>query len=273
MANILLFMIALVLYTGATFSYLAVWLGRSRRFGGWASRLLLAAVLVHALGIAARWVESGYPPLSNAFESFAFYGWLLAAAYVVLERRVGHPGLGAFVTPIALVAILAASVLPKGIQPLIPVLQSHWLGIHVGISFLAYAVFTMAFAAGGAFLRLDAALKRGNSPGKWSLPPLVTLDNMGRRFALVGFFLMTGALLTGSIWAEKAWGVIWVWQPQQTSALLTWLIYAFYFYTRHELNWRGRRSAWLLVLGFAAMIITFVGVDLLMPGGLHSFIF
>lgn len=273
MADVALFMVALALYCAATFAYMATWLGRSHRFRRWAPGLLMAAVLVQAGGIAIRWVESGYPPLSNGFESLAFYGWILAAVYAVLERRIGHPGLGAMVTPIALAAILVASVLPKEIQPLIPVLQSRWLGIHVGISFLAYAVFTMGFAVGVAFLRLDAALKRGAAPVRWDLPALVTLDNLGRRLALVGFFLMTGSLLTGSIWAEKAWGVIWVWQPQQTAALVTWLIYAVYFYTRHEANWRGRRSAWLLVVGFAAMLFTFVGVDLLMPGGLHSFLF
>ncbi len=273
MADVILFMVALALYCAATFAYMATWLGRSRRFRRWAAGLLLAAVLVHAVGIAARWVESGHPPLSNGFESLAFYGWLLAAAYGILERRIGHPGLGALVTPIALAALLVASVLPKGIEPLIPVLQSQWLGIHVGISFLAYAVFTVGFAVGVAFLRLDAALKRGAAPAGWNLPSLLALDNLGRRLALVGFFLMTGSLLTGSIWAEKAWGVIWVWEPQQIAALVTWLIYALYFYTRHEMDWRGRRSAWLLVVGFAAMLFTFVGVDLFMPGGLHSFLF
>ena len=273
MINVALFAVAVALYLGATFSYLAAWLGGSRRSRGYASWFLLGAVVVHAAGMGTRWLESGYPPVSNAFESFSFYGWALAAAYLILERKVGHPSLGVFVTPIALVAIVVASVLPKGIKPLIPMLQSNWLGIHVTISFLAYVVFTLAFATAVALLRLDHTLKQGKSPRVGSLPSLLTLDNLGWRMALIGAYLMTGSLITGSIWAERAWGVPWVWQPQQVSALLTWLVYVAYLWTRYQLNWRGRRSAWLLVAGFVAMLITFVGVDLILPGGLHDFIF
>ena len=229
-------------------------------------------MVLHATGIVARWLESGYPPLSNAFESFSFYGWALALGYLLVERKIGHPGFGAFVTPIASVAIAIASVLPKQIKPLIPVLQSHWLGIHVTISFSAYVVFTLAFATSVAFLRVDRALKHNRNAGRWDLPSLTHLDELGFRFAVIGFFLMSGSLISGSIWAQKAWGVPWVWQPQQISALLTWAIYAVYIYARYRLLWRGRNSSWVLVVGFAAMLVTFIGVDLALPGGLHSFI-
>ena len=274
MINVLLFTVASVLYLGATVSYHAAWIGKVRRFRGAATRFLLAAVVVHGLGIAARWLESGYPPLSNAFESFSFYSWALMVGYLFLERGSGHPGLGALVTPIALIVIAVASVLPKEIQPLVPVLRSHWLGVHVSISFLAYVTFTLAFVAAVAFLRQDRALKRRRSVG-WGkeLPSLVTLEALGCRCALAGFCLLTGSLLTGSIWAQRAWGVPWVWQPQQIAALATWFVYAAYFLAWQWLGWRGRRTAWLLVAGFAAVLITFVGVDLVLPGGLHAFIF
>lgn len=273
MINVVAFAVASALYVGATCAYCAAWVGEVRRFRQPATRLLLAAVVVHGLGIVARWLESGRPPLANAFESFSFYGWLLAVAYLLLERRSRHPGLGALVTPLTLLAIAVASVLPKGIQPLVPVLQSHWLGIHVGISFLAYATFTLAFAAAVAFLRQDRILKQRKGLG-WGrdLPPLVGLEILGRRLALAGFVLLTGSLISGAIWAEQAWGVPWVWQPQQVAALATWGVYAAYLGAWHCLGWRGRRMAWLLVAGFVGVLVTFVGVDLAMPGGLHSFI-
>lgn len=273
MVNVTFFALASLLYLGATSSYYAAWIGKVRSLRRPATLLLLAAVIVHTGGIAARWLESGYPPLANGFESFTFFGWALAATYLVLERRSGHPGLGALLTPIALIAIVIASVLPKHIQPLLPVLRSYWLGIHVGVSFLAYVTFTLAFVSAVAYLRQDHALKRRKALG-WGLdlPPLLALEALGRRFALVGFFLLSGSLISGSIWAEHAWGVPWVWQPQQIAALVTWTIYAAYFFCWRGLRWRGARLAWLLVAGFMAVAMTFIGVDLLLPRGLHDFL-
>lgn len=272
MADVAVFAVASLLYLGATGSYHVAWLGEKRRYRRAATRLLLAAVVVHGLGLAMRWLQAGRPPLANAFEGLSFYGWMLAAGYLVLERWTRHPGLGALVVPIALVAVAVAAFLPKGIEPLEPVLQSPWLGVHAGVSFLAYVTFTLAFGTALAFLRQDRILKRRRGLG-WGrdLPSLLALEMLGRRLALAGFVLMTGSLVSGSIWARTAWGVPWVWQPQQVAALVTWGVYAGYLLAWYGLGWRGRRVAWLLVAGFVAVIITFVGVDLALPGGLHDF--
>ena len=273
MINVVLFSCAVICYFVSGVFYVMAWPVGKPRFGRHASAALLVAAAVHGAGIVARWVESGYPPLSNAFEALSFYGWALAAGYLVLERRTGHRGFGVFVTPIALFAVVAASVLPKTITPLIPMLQSHWLGIHVTISFTAFAIFTLAFSAAVGFVCVDRALKRAKNPGRMNLPSLIALDNLGKQLAILGFVLMSGSLISGSIWAQHAWGTPWVWQPQQISALVTWLVYAAYLATRRWLYWRGRRSAWMLVGGFAAMVVTFVGVDLISSGNLHDFLF
>jgi ABC-type transport system involved in cytochrome c biogenesis permease subunit len=118
------------------------------------------------------------------------------------------------------------------------------------------------------------ALKR---PGRWfwarQLPSSETLETLQRRTAVVGLVLMTGALLSGSLWAEKAWGVVWPWEPQQVASLVTWLIYALYFFARHNIGWQDRRVAWPLVGGFVSVIPTFVGADLMMLDSRHSFLF
>jgi ABC-type transport system involved in cytochrome c biogenesis permease subunit len=135
-------------------------------------------------------------------------------------------------------------------------------------------MFSLAFVAAVAYLMQERALAQP-ARRRWArqLPPLETLEHLQRRLAIVGLWLMTGSLVTGSLWAEKAWGVVWVWEPQQIAALVTWLIYAFYFYVRYSAGWRDRRAAWLLVGGFGSVLVTFVGADLIMPGGLHSFLF
>ncbi len=274
MVNISLFAVAAVLYAGATFSYHAAWLGGRRRFRWLATVLLSAAVTVQGVGIGVRWVESGRPPLASGFEGFSFYGWALAAAYLLLlERRGERPGLGAMVTPIALIAVVIAAILPKRIEPLLPVLRSSWLGIHVSVSFMAYVAFTLAFAAAIAYLRQDHVLKRRQGLG-WGaeMPSLLALERLGSRASVVGFALMCGSLVTGSLWARRAWGVPWVWQPQQIGALATWIVYAGYLVCWRALRWRGPRLAWWLVAGFVAVIVTFVGADLLLPGSLHNFL-
>jgi cytochrome c-type biogenesis protein CcsB len=274
MANVVLFLLAVAFYAVSTVAYVACWIGDSKRSERIAQPTLVVAVVLHGVAIVLRWIEAGYAPLSNGFEAFSFYAWGLCLAYLLIPSLRRHTVLGAFITPLALVSIIIASVLPKRIEPLVPVLQSYWLPIHVGISFGAYAMFTLAFAAAVAYLLKLRALKQ---PGRWlwarQLPSLETSESLQRRTAVVGLVLMTGALISGSVWAEKAWGIVWPWEPQQIASLVTWLIYAGYFWARHSAGWQDHRGSWLLVVGFVSVIITFVGADLIMLNSRHSFLF
>jgi cytochrome c-type biogenesis protein CcsB len=273
-ASVLFFLLAAGIYTASVLAHVTGWVGRSRRGERLARPSLLIAVVLHGVALGLRWAEAGHAPLSNGFEAFSFYAWGVGVVYVIVEPLRRHGVLGLFVTPLALVSILVASVLPKRIEPLVPVLHSYWLPVHVGISFSAYAMFSLAFVVALAYLMHEHAL---HEPARrqWArrLPPLETLENLQRRLAIVGLWLMTGSLVTGSLWAEKAWGVVWLWEPQQIAALVTWFIYAFYFYARYSAGWRDRRTAWLLVGGFGSVMGTFVGADLVMPGSRHSFLF
>ena len=274
MLNVALFLLALLAYALSTVAHVACWIGGSRRCQKLALPSLMVAVVLHGAAILLRWLEAGYAPFSNGFEAFSFYAWGLSAAYLLIGSLRRQAVLGVFVTPLALLSILVASVLPKRIEPLVPVLQSHWLPIHVGISFAAYAMFSLAFIAAIAYLLQLRSLKH---PGRWRwasrFPSLETLEILQRRTAVVGLVLMTGALISGSLWAEKAWGIVWPWEPQQVASLVTWFIYAAYFYARHSVGWQDRRGAWLLVGGFVSVLVTFVGADLLMPHSRHSFLF
>ncbi len=274
MANVILFLLAALFYAASTVAFVACWIGGSKRSERLARLTLAAAVLLHGLAILLRWIEAGHAPLSNGFEAFSLYAWGLSVAYLLIPSLRRHAMLGVFVTPLALLSILIASVLPKGIKPLVPVLQSHWLPVHVSVSFAAYAMFSLAFIAALTYL---LQLRSIREPGHWlwarRLPSLETLEDLQRRLAIVGLVLMTGALISGSLWAEKAWGIVWPWEPQQVASLVTWLIYALYFFARHSAGWQDRRGAWLLVAGFFSVLITFVGADLLMPGSRHNFLF
>jgi cytochrome c-type biogenesis protein CcsB len=273
-ANVTGFGLALLFYVVSVLAHGARWVGGSRCSERLATPALAVAVLIHGLSILLRWLEAGYAPLSNGFEAFSAYAWGLGLVYLSVGSLRRHTILGLFVTPLALVSILVASVLPKRIEPLVPVLQSHWLPIHVGVSFSAYAMFSLAFIAAVAYLLQESALKQP-ARRQWArqLPSLESLETLERRLAVAGLWLMTGALISGSLWAEQAWGVVWPWEPQQIASLVTWFIYAFYFCARHAAGWRDRRAAWLLVCGFVSVLITFIGADLLLPAGRHNFLF
>ncbi len=272
MINITLFVFALTIYAIGTILYEVSLALRSQRLGGWATRSLVVGAVVHALALAARWLESGRPPVANLFESLSFYAWVIVVFYLIVEFRYGHKVLGAFVSPLAFMAIAAASALPKGVEPLIPILQSHWLAVHVGISFLAYGLFTLAFAAALVYLLAQRQLKKGQPSYFYHrLPPLEAMEQLARGLAALGLPLMTVAIVTGSIWAEKVWGAPWLWDAKLNMSLVTWLIYVAYFYARNVSDWRGRRSAWLLIVGFISVLVTYLGVNLFAPT-MHGFI-
>jgi len=271
MINIL-FTLALVIYFIGTILYEICLALKSQRAGRWATRSLVVGASVHALGLASRWLESGRAPMADLFESLSFYAWVIIVFYLIVEYRSGYKVLGAFVSPLAFAAIAAASVLPKRTKPLIPILQSHWLPVHVTISFLAYGLFTLAFVMAVAYLLAERQLKKGRpNYFYYRLPPLEAMEQLGRALAALGLPFMTMAIITGSIWAEKVWGAPWLWDAKLNMALATWLIYVVYFYVRNVAGWRGRRSVWLLILGFISVLVTYLGVNLFISTA-HGFI-
>ncbi len=269
---IVFFGLALVGYLAAALLYAGSTAVRSRQAGEWATRVLFVAGTAHGLAVALRWVELGHPPFVNLFESLSFYSWLIVVAYLVQERLYGYRVIGAFVTPLAFIAIGVAAMLPKETQPLDHVLRSAWLPIHVVISFAAYTVFTLAFAVAVVYLLQERELKAKKPHALfYRLPPLESVERIVYNVGGVGFPFMTLAIATGSIWAQQAFGSYWSWDPKQTMSLVTWLIFAAFLHFRYVNGWRGKRAAWFVVVGFASVVFTFLGVKLLSPGW-HNFI-
>ena len=151
----------------------------------------------------------------------------------------------------------------REVNPLIPALQNRPLmTIHVSLAILAYATFSVAFAAAVLYLAVR----------KWHfswLPSADLLDDLAFRAVTIGFPAMALVLIVGSVWAYRAWGTYWQWDPKETAALFTWLVYGVYLHTRSLRGWRGNRSAWILVFGFAAVIFTYFGNYIF--GGLHAY--
>ncbi len=235
----------------------------------------VCALVIHAAGWCLRWYESyemghGHIPLSNMYESLISLSMCLVIVFLVIVRKYKTDTLGVFVFPIVSLSMAYASISPniqKNIEPLIPALQSNWLTYHVITCFLGYAAFAVSFGASIAYL-----LKRdaGTQQQEGVLPLKSVLDEVIYKANAVGFLMLGIGIITGAVWANYAWGSYWSWDPKETWSLITWLIYAVFLHARLQRGWRGKKTAVLSIIGFCAVIFTFLGVNYVLSG-LHSY--
>ncbi len=258
--DVVLFYLTLSFYSIATIGYLAylVWVKKPV----WkASRIvLIMGFLFHTSSIALRYVEAGYTPVTNRFESLIVFSWLLVAVYLAVQIRHTLPVLGAFVTPLALALLMMASFRSKEILPLNRVLNSGWLPAHVWFAFLGDALLGVSACLAGMYLIQETILKKKKiGPLYYRLPSLEVLDRLSYRCISIGFPLLTIGILTGAIWLKSIQGGYIDWQDgRQTASLLIWFLYAGILHGRLIAGWRGRRVAWMNVIGFLVILVTFL---------------
>jgi ABC-type transport system involved in cytochrome c biogenesis permease subunit len=249
-----LYVLALVVYFAALFARRDKWAGRA---------LVLAALgfCAHTAALVMRTVTSGHAPFTNMFESLSFLSWAIVLALIVLGRTSRVPRLGPYLMLIVvgLVALASSPLMPKEATPLVPALQSYWLWLHVSVTLLGEAFFAVAFVTSLLFLAADSEEKKSR------------LDALAYRAVAVGFPLFTlGGLIFGMVWAYRAWGSYWTWDPKEVWSLITWFVFALYLHTRIVMGWKGKRSALIAIIGFLAALFTYFGVNYLLAG-LHSY--
>nr|NP_050913.1 cytochrome c biogenesis protein [Nephroselmis olivacea]NP_050934.1 cytochrome c biogenesis protein [Nephroselmis olivacea]AAD54884.1 protein involved in cytochrome c biogenesis [Nephroselmis olivacea]AAD54905.1 protein involved in cytochrome c biogenesis [Nephroselmis olivacea] len=234
----------------------------------WIAHTSLAGLLL------LRWVQSGHFPLSNLYESCLFLSWAVTLGHFVVEKdasRAGFLDLGIFTAPMAFfVYAFATFSLPPTMQeagPLVPALRSHWLMMHVTLMILSYAALLFGSVLSLAFLVITTG-PRKNSEKLQSLAS--TFDTLSYRTLGIGFPLLTVGILSGAVWANEAWGSYWSWDPKETWALITWLIFAIYLHSRLTYGWNGQKAALIASVGFFLIWICYLGVNLL-GKGLHSY--
>jgi len=249
--------------------------------------------------LGSRWLENGYFPLSNLYESLLFFIWGITAITIVIEKSVAISLIGAVTSPLSLFVVAFATLsLPEGMQkaaPLVPALKSNWLMMHVSIMMLSYSTLITGSLLSILFLFLTLGKNvslQGNSLGSTnstnvdtrnmsmavlevtlpkkidistsssdSLNLLETLDNLSYRIIGLGFPLLTTGIVAGAVWANEAWGAYWSWDPKETWALITWFVFAAYLHARITKSWQGKRPAILASIGFVVVWICYLGVN------------
>ena len=231
---------------------------------GTAYLLGLGAIILLGLSLIFRALSVGRGPWGNMFEFTVAFGFTILAGYQILERRYPIRSLGFIPFGVALALLLYASSLPNEVKPLVPALQNApLLTIHVGMAVVSYGIFATAFAAGVGYLVQGQHDRFG-----W-LPSHKVLDEVAYRAVIVAFPIFATMIILGSWWASIAWSRYWGWDPKETAALVTWLIYAVYLHARNQKAWAGRPAALLLVVGFGMVLVTYSGS--LWFSGLHAY--
>jgi len=252
--------------------------------------------------LCSRWIIEGYFPLSNLYESLLFLTWTLLTLYLYVESQTKTKLIGAILIPVALLingfSNLTLSPEMQKASPLVPALQSNWLMMHVSMMLLSYgtlitgSLLCILFLVISQYQEVDlkqidktstplynimleyyesnllASQKKTSELGKLKL--LQSLDNWSYRIIGLGFPFLTVGIIAGGVWANEAWGSYWSWDPKETWALITWLVFATYLHARLTKGWEGRRTAILGGLGFFVIWICYLGVNFL-GKGLHSY--
>ena len=252
--------------------------------------------------LCSRWIVAGYFPLSNLYESLLFLTWLLLTIYLYIETKTKSKLIGSVLIPVTLLisgfANLTLSPEMQKSSPLVPALQSNWLMMHVSMMLLSYGTLIIGSLLCILFLVIsrykDVDLKiidESSLPlynimldyyeakllapsteiselGKLKL--LQSLDNWSYRIIGLGFPFLTIGIISGGVWANEAWGSYWSWDPKETWALITWLVFATYLHARITKGWEGKKTAILGSLGFFVIWICYLGVNFL-GKGLHSY--
>lgn len=273
-----LFFLAVAGYLLATISYLVNLFGKNE-WGSFASKVLRVTFLVHSAFIIARTVNVMRVPFVGHFEFGNMFIWATVLVYLWTEWRLKdkYYAVGAFLTPLIILYVAYLTVIPNLIarvtvsrahNPLPPVLQSNWLKIHVSTSIFGYAGFTLAFAV--ALMGLLKYYLDKKTPLAKALPDGKILEEYMYSAVAFGFIFQTIMIVSGSIWADASWGRYWGWDPKEMWSLITWFVFAVYLHARFTRGWTGIRTIGLVMVGWVAMLFTWVGVAWLLSG-IHSF--
>jgi cytochrome c-type biogenesis protein CcsB len=232
----------------------------------------------HIAGVVLRGLAVHRLPWGDMYEFVTALTCIAVAFFFVAMIRYRAYYLGLFVmASIVIVLGLAETVIYTPAGPLVPALQSYWLAIHVTAMTLATGVFFVAAVIGITYLAVDRHARRvaaGKPVGADGilrrLPGPEVLDRLAYRTVVFGFPIWTFGVIAGAIWADRAWGSYWSWDPTETWAFITWIVYACFLHARATAGWRGRRAAYIQLLGFCCLLFNVTVISLVVPG-LHSY--
>ncbi|HRU38807.1 MAG TPA: cytochrome c biogenesis protein CcsA, partial [Candidatus Goldiibacteriota bacterium] len=228
-----------------------------RQLSAAGTALFFVSALMAAAALVLIALKSGRPPMSNTYETIILMAASIPLVYLLLMKQDSGRIVAAGLSILCLILLAVTSFMDKAPRPLVPALKSNWLTVHVAFSFISYAAFAAAFISAIVYL---ASMDKNASKA----------DESAYRSILFGYPFLTLGIVTGAIWANQAWGSYWSWDPKETWALITWLIYGAYLHMRISMGIKGTKSSIMAIIGFGLVLFTYFGVNYLLSG-LHSY--
>ena len=294
-----LMIVALCAYVLCALLLITYFFSRVDLYRDLAIPLVIAGCIAQFAQLIARYELTGIWPLLNLYGSLSLFSAMSVGLFIIFAFRYKLWFAGGFVVAIAAIFLAYALTWNEGTLPAVPSLQSYWAKIHVPLVVSSYSAFMIAFVISGLYLlkyyferhlgsrtvaaqaatgmrrdtpNIEAAAAQGDIVAGWltTMPSLAQLDVMVYRIIAVGLPLLTLGIITGAWWAKEAWGAYWQWDPKETAALLSWIVYAIYMHLHTRNAWRGMRATWVSLVGFVTIIFCYLGVNIWISG-LHSY--
>lgn len=247
---------------------------------GWLRKATLVltsgSTILMFIQLIIRTSQTGSIPVNSVYEFLLMFSFILLAFSVFWIIKVKIYVVASFILTVATILLGVSFGLTDTITPLMPALQSRWRVIHVLTAIISYSAFTVAFGVAIFYIisiprKLPENLQTVDDSAAAAIHQRASfLEKLMFNSVVVGFVFLTLLIITGSIWAEEAWGAWWSWDPKETWALITWIIYAVYMHLHSKPAWKGHKGCYLSIIGFACVLFTLLGVSFLM-GGLHSY--
>jgi cytochrome c-type biogenesis protein CcsB len=230
--------------------------------------MVASGFVCHTLFLVWLGIERWHFPITNLSESLCFFAWCISLSFMVANFHYRVNALGTFILPLVSVLTILSQLIWEENHSIPPLLKSGWVYFHSSVAFLAYAAFFLTFISGILYLVQEKELKEKKFRFLYfRLPSLQVCDELLRRSLYVGFVAMSLTIVSGAFWAQQAWGRFWSWDPKETASLITWGIYFILINYRLSSKWRGRRAAYISIIGFASILFTF-GIN----WGLHTYL-
>ncbi len=276
-ADELMMIIAIGCYSLSALALIAYFFTREDWLKTFGAPLAIAGCITQFAQLVVRFELSGVWPLLNLYGSLSLFAAMSVAIFIGFAWKYKLWFAGGFVLAMAAIALAYGVTWNEGTMPAVPSLQSYWAKIHVPIVVSSYAAFLVAFVFSCIYLVKYYATRTVAATGEgavavWlgGLPPLAQLDVIVYRAVGIGLPLISLGIITGAAWAKEAWGAYWQWDPKETAALATWIVYLAYMHLHTRNGWRGVRTNWVSVLGFVVVVFTYLGVNIWISG-LHSY--
>jgi len=267
--HVVLLRVALGLYSIGFLHAVLTALNKKHTFFRPALWSVIAGFACHVASIILRAIEVRYLPLTQRYEAFSFFAALATLGFLIVYRKYRIAPLSVFAFPLIFIMTFIANLFYDPSRSIPPILRSNWIYIHTPLVFLGYAALFIAFSAGILYLLQERELK-SKRPTRFHnrLPSLEVCDDLAYKSLAIGFPLITLGIISGALWAQSIWGA-WAGDLKVLLSFFTWFVYLLLIHYRLIAGWRGRKAAYLAIVGFIGVLVTFLGANYF--GGLHTF--